>query len=283
MGTRVDAPPPRDYYGETAETLQAQVDLAPDRFAAESEFRPKYASLDKQILRDTLFGDDGILKTYSEALPQLNQAQTASDAAAREAQIADVERLGSRAVEAIKSANPEATELQRQLTQRATDQISSDNILDPRLRREFAQQVRAGQASRGMGTGARDVSEEAAFTAMQADQLRRARERFAGSVAQLNAATQQDPFLAILGRSGTNVNSAFNAAGQAGSFNPGSLFNPESGYASDLYNTNFNAANAAAIASANNKAGLIGGALGAVGSIGGGLLGNAGLFGGGKS
>tara|TARA_S200002703_G_scaffold17339_2_gene14318 strand:- start:403 stop:1239 length:837 start_codon:yes stop_codon:yes gene_type:complete len=278
MGTRVDAPPPRDYYGETAETLQAKVDLAPRQYDAEATYRPRYAELDLGILRDSLLGENGLLNTLSEANPQLSAIENQANTAAREAQIADVERLGSRAVEAIKGANPEAARLQDLLTQRATDQMSTQGVLDPELRREYQQSIRGAQSARGMGYGARDIAEEAAFSSLQADQLRRGRESFASSVASLNAATQQDPFLAVLGRQGTPVNTAMGAAGMGQAFNPGQMFNPESAYASDLYNTNYNAQAAANIASANNKAGLFGGLMGAAGSIGGGFLGNEGLF-----
>jgi hypothetical protein len=272
MGTKVDAPPPRDYYGETRDTLQAQVDLAPDKYKAESEYRPKYAQLDLDILKNTLFGNNGLLNTYAQTMPQLSDIENQSNSSAREAQIADVERLGGRAVDAIKAANPKAAALQDLLTQRATDQMSGD-ILDPRLRREFAQAARTGQTARGMGYGARDISEESAFTAIQADQLRRGREAFAGNVAALNASTQQDPFMAVLGRQGTSMNTAFGAGAMGQGFNPGAMFNPESGYAADLYNTNFNALAAANISSANNKAGLLGGGLSMLGSLGGGWLG----------
>ena len=34
MGTKIKAPPARDYGKETRDTLQAQIDLAPDLYAA---------------------------------------------------------------------------------------------------------------------------------------------------------------------------------------------------------------------------------------------------------
>ena len=61
--------------------------------------------------------------------------------------------------------------------------------------------------------------------------------------------------------------------------NPGNVFNPESAYAGSLFANNYNAANNASIAASNAKAGAIGGGLSMFGSLGGGLLGNAGLFG----
>ena len=49
MGTKVKAPKERDYGKETRETLQAQVDLAPELYGAEEKFRGKYAQLDMDI------------------------------------------------------------------------------------------------------------------------------------------------------------------------------------------------------------------------------------------
>ena len=49
MGTTVKAPPPRDYGKETRDTLQAQIDLAPQLYGAEEKFRGKFAQLDMDI------------------------------------------------------------------------------------------------------------------------------------------------------------------------------------------------------------------------------------------
>ena len=95
----------------------------------------------------------------------------------------------------------------------------------------------------------------------------------------MNAATATDPFLAILGRPGVQVGQAAGIAGQGQSFNPGSVFNPESAYAGSLAANNYNARLNASIASANARAGAMSGIAQGVGSIGGGLLGNSKLFG----
>jgi len=53
MGTKIKAPKERNYGKETRDTLQAQVDLAGDLYAAESEYRPKYSQLDVDIAKST--------------------------------------------------------------------------------------------------------------------------------------------------------------------------------------------------------------------------------------
>jgi hypothetical protein len=53
---------------------------------------------------------------------------------------------------------------------------------------------------------------------------------------------------------------------------PLGLLNPESSYAQDLHNTNFNALVNQAIANANNKNALIGAGISAAGSLAGGFM-----------
>jgi len=53
--------------------------------------------------------------------------------------------------------------------------------------------------------------------------------------------------------------------GQAGGFNPGAMFSPESQYAGDIHNQNYQGNLAASTASAKNKASLIGAGIGAMG------------------
>lgn len=276
MGS-VKSPPPRDYAKETRDTLQAQIDLAPDLYAAEAnpEYgRPAYAQLDLQVLRDVMQGKDGqggLLELYEESImPGLARADAASNAISREADIEQVERLGQRATEAFRQANPEQAALMDRLNQQAMSELDAGAGLPPALARELEQQVRSSQAARGMGYGMADVSNEALIKGLQAEQLQRRRQQFAQNVVGMNAATATDPFLAILGRPGVQVGQAAGITGQGMGFNPGNTFNPESAYAGSLNANNFNAANNAAIASANAKAGMIGGGMSMLGSIGGG-------------
>ena len=64
----VDAPPPRDVGTETRDNLQAQVDLAPELFSSESQFRPQYADLERGIQLEQLGIDPslGLLEAYRD-------------------------------------------------------------------------------------------------------------------------------------------------------------------------------------------------------------------------
>ncbi len=148
--------------------------------------------------------------------------------------------------------------------------------------------LRAGQAAdRGFGL------QTAAFNASRADADRSALGQAAGfeqgladtgfqrrlAATQARLATFTDPFQGVLGRSssnfGTNQQLFGNAAGTAGASASATrgMFDPFNAYASDLYNTNYNAQAAANIATGNNRAGVLGGLFGGLGALGGGLLG----------
>jgi len=269
-----DAPEPRNYAQETRDTLQTQIDLAPDKFAAEvsDEYgRPAYAQLDLRVLREVMMGKDGqpgLLELYEQdIMPRLGQAEANARRVAREADIQDVEDLGVRATEAFRAANPEQAALMSELNRQAMSDLEAGASLPPDLAREMEQQVRSAQASRGMGFGMADVGQEALVKGLQAEQLQRRRQAFAQQIAGMNAATAQDPFMAILGRPGLSAGQAGMIAGQGQGFNPGNVFNPESAYAGSLYANNYAGQLNANIAGANNMSALGGAALGAGGDI----------------
>ena len=285
MGTKVKYET-RDGAQELIDNTAAQAQVAPDLYELESsdEFgRPAFAQLDLRVLREVLTGKDGqpgLLDLYEQdVLPRLNAAEVAGRRVGREGDIRDVEELGVRATEAFKAANPEQARLMEELNTQAMEDLEAGASLPPSLQRELEQQVRSSQAARGMGYGMVDVGQESLIKGLQAEQLQRRRQGFAQQVAGMNAATAQDPFMAILGRPGVNVNQGAMIAGQGQSFNPGQLFNPESAYLGSVHASNMNAANNAAIQSANNRSALIGAGIGAAGSMMGGMAkGGTGFF-----
>jgi len=269
-------PEPRSYAQEMGDTLETQIRLAPDKYAAEANpdyGRSAYAQLDLQVLRDVMVGKDGqpgLLDLYeTQVMPRLGAAEAAGRSVSREADIADVEAYGKRATDAFKAANPEQAALMSELNRQAMSDLEAGASLPPDLAREMEQQVRSAQAARGMGFGMADVGQEALIKGLQAEQLQRRRQAFAQQIAGMNAATAQDPFMAILGRPSISANQAGMIAGQGQGFNPGNVFNPESAYAGSLYANNFNAASNAAMAASNNMSSVLGAGIGAAGSLGG--------------
>lgn len=256
-----DPPPPRDYAAETRDTLQAQVDLAPQKFAAEAEFRPKYAALDLGIARDSL---PGLLDLAETAAPRLGAMERESKRLQTAADVGLLNEFGPQYREALMRANPEQAALRNRLVTDATRRLDEPG-LTPFESRRFQQNYRSANRGRFGNTGQTGAAQEAFYLMDRerelADQNRLNAYRAIGLDQQLYG----DTFLQTLGR-----NSGVNPQGyvaQAGSFTPGNLFNPESGYASDVYNTNYNGAAAANIAGASNMAGLAGAGIGLAGKL----------------
>ena len=218
-------------------------------------------------------GEGGVLDIYREdVVPQLSEADARGARIRRENDLQDLSNLAPQFRDAFDAANPEQAALLKALNQSALSQVEAGAGLDADLQRQVSQSARGGQAARGFGFGLNDSAQEALFSGMAGEQLRRSRMGSAAQVAGLNAASAVDPALAVLGRQGVNLGQAGMVAGQAGALNPGSLFDPQNGYAADIFSSNHNAAAAANIATANNRAGLWSGALQATGSIAGGMM-----------
>lgn len=143
------------------------------------------------------------------------------------------------------------------LTNQANYDLSLGGNMDPAMFRQAMQAVRSRQAGMLGGTGSAGDFQEALGVSAFGNQLMNQRRGFAQNVAAM--------------RMGANpVSQAMGLAGMPGAT---SLFNPESPYASDIYNTNYNAKVNSAIANANNQNALIGAGISAVGSLGGAAMG----------
>jgi len=114
----VKAPPPRDYAQETRDTLRTQLDLAPEKYAAEAQFAPKYQALTIDLLKQAT---PELLKLYEEQIaPAMGRTEAASRAMSRAGDIADIARLGPQARAAIQGANPEQARIADILAANAT-------------------------------------------------------------------------------------------------------------------------------------------------------------------
>lgn len=307
------APAARNLGQETRDTLQAQIDLAPQLYASEAQYQPLYSALQsrnwqQQMLGTPASGDQPAVKglldfyqqdLYPRASGMLQQANTAS----RAADISDVAALGPSATAAFRAANPEATatlaelqrqamsagpsELERLLEQQARSEMALGSQMSPEQQRQIEQATRASFAARGMALGkpaafAEVLNKDQYATqrqgqrqqfAMGVDQLMQQRQQanrgFLGNVTQLSLGATQDPFLAILGRASQapQVGQAQFGSGQSLLGAQPNLFNPQSSYAQDLYNTNYNGQAAYGIGMANRDAALYGAQLGYNGNI----------------
>jgi hypothetical protein len=308
----VEAPPPRDYGQETADTLQAQVDLAPQLFASEAQFRPEYANLERGIMLENLGLDPNM--NLLDAFSQVNLAQKDIQRDATAADIDMIRELGPELAEAQRQADPEADALRQaimadasagleegagefsQLTQDAREDYLSGEGLTDLEKRELDQQILEGAAERGMSMQASTLQDQIASRLSANREIRDQRRNiFERALANENAAQQQalqnagvaysmgnfDPLLALTGRSGTApmmAQQGFGSSGFALDSSP-AIFNPESAYAGSLAASNQQNIMDARTATAANRANMFGGLLGGAGRVFGGMAtGGTGFF-----
>ena len=314
MSTSVKMPAPRNLAEEGRETLETQIQLAPDLFAARASEEygdPAYQRLQMRMLNESLFGDGttpGILDLYGRAATRTGETESATNTQRRLADVADIEAMGPRIQSALRSANPEQyalldqlsaeasaagpTALETRLREQALADLELGGQLTPEQERMAIQDARQAFNDRGMLRGNAAMSAEVLNRFTARDSREQQRRQFAGQVAGLErqgmgmdrgfraqtvgmwGATQADPVMAITGRQSLAPNAAMMQQGSAGSMygQTGQYFNPFSGYAGDLYNTNYNAAVNAAITNANNSTAVTGAAIGAAGSMAGGFM-----------
>jgi len=266
MGTKVKAPKARDYGKETRDTLQAQIDLMPQLFAAESKFQPQYAQMEMDIANKMT---PQMLDLYQNQIdPALRQMQSAQ----RESDVSDIEQLGPRAMEALDKMDPQKAKLMKTMMSQAQEGVDAGGRLTGMEQRQYQQNVRGGQAARGLGMGASDAAYEAAELQLGGERRRGQRQQNAYQALATRHATTADPFMAVLGRSSQNAMQSQSIMGQAQGMGPGQLFNPESGYAGAIHGGNYQGILAARTATASNKSAMWGAGISALGSLGGGAV-----------
>lgn len=271
--TKISAPPPRDIGKETRETLQAQVDLAPDLFRSEATFRPLYNELEQRELERVLPRQMALYR--DQVYPMLSEIERASYDSQREGDISALEKYSGRATAAHREANKETYALLDQLNASAQQELALGARMDPGMRREVAQGIRAAQSDRGLGYGNTDVFYEALAQGQAAEQLRQNRRAFAANVIGLNQQVGADAAMLVLGRPSQMIGQGqgFGAQAMAQNASTGArLFNPESQYASQLYSQNYSTAYDAAKSNAAAKNAMTGAIIGAVGNIAGGAM-----------
>ena len=282
-GTVID----RNYLREVAQGVSDYNDprLGEGMYKLYNNFAKKYgqSDLDRYIEMQTQLTNS--LGTSNRANTGLANEQTiAANTALRNANIADVGRLGEGASSTYRNANPELYSGLSQFSAAAGNQLTADQAALARGGQLTAEEIRNSQQAAREGWGARGLINSNGAVAQEilnrqnAVQAREAIARqnynqsmqnaYAGNQAQ--TANRFDPFNAILGsqygmqtnNAGSNAN-LFNqgtsfSSGQQGNQYVQNTFNPFNQYANDVYGSNFNAANARVISDANNAAALAG-------------------------
>jgi hypothetical protein len=261
----VEAPAPRDYGKETAETLRAQLDLAPEKFAAEAKYAPQYQALQLDLLRSAT---PELLKLYKEQIaPTMGEVEATARSRSRAGDIADISALGPQARAAIKAASPEQAALADTLTAQAQSGLAAGSRLTPEQQRMVEQQTRSGLAARGLAQGPSGALQEAVRSQMAGAGLQQQRQQQAMGALGASQGVYGDVFQQVLGRPSQAFAGSQSFLGQAQGFNPGQLFNPESQYAANIMSGNQQSQLAARTASAANTTALIGAGMSAASSL----------------
>lgn len=209
---------------------------------------------------------------------RLAQQQTAQQSRAlsqqRQADIADVMKLGPASYSATNAADPGSAHILDLMTNQATRELSMGTMLDPRQTRTATQGVLANRQGMLGGTGNAGDFALALGLSQYGQDMQTRRRQFASGVLGQRQQFYGDAFNRVLGRQNTANPSAAIAQAQgisAGSYNP---FNPESQYAANIYGANQQTQMAANAASASATSGLISGGMSMIGGMGaGGMFG----------
>lgn len=121
-----DPPPQRDIGKETRDNLEAQIELAPERYAMEAEYRPLYAQLARQLSLENLGinGDKGMLQALiQDIVPAQNKMKRTSVAG----DIETMETLGGKLIEAQRSIDPQAEEVRKELATQAQEGLTNQD------------------------------------------------------------------------------------------------------------------------------------------------------------
>ena len=280
MSSNIPQPKDRDYAAETQANLETQIKLAPELYASEASQlygQPAYARLGMRTLEESMFGSGGqggMLDLYGRIIPQLADIEAGAASRARQADVEDVEAYGQRATSALLGSDPLKEQLSNELIEQAIRENQAGGILPPKLSREYQQAFRAGAGARGTLYSPASIPQEAVFTTMQAEQLRRGRQQFGQQALAQRQQLTGDPFMQILGR-GSGALASAQGVGQQG-FAIGQtaprLVSPESQYAGDIYQSNAQREMAANLGRAQSRAGMMSGLFQGLGAIGGGFV-----------
>jgi hypothetical protein len=171
--------------------------------ATEAEDRPLWTQLGLKDFEQQLFGMEGqaggieLLGRLTQQMGEIERSQLDRQ---RTADVAAVEKLGGRAIEALRASDPQRAALMEQQRMMTEQLYASAQGLTPQEERLAVQQARAGSMARGRGYDASSIAGEL----MGRDEFRgmkRAEAQQSGSMLfNMYQQTGGDPFQAILGR-----------------------------------------------------------------------------------
>lgn len=280
MGSKVKAPAPRSYADEMNAAISAQESIQPRLLALERTYTPMYQQLQQESIGRQM---DYLNQAYAKQTPESARLTTAYANTMAPAFGA----IGASARSAYEQTlDPSIRGLLGGLGQQASEGLTLGSALSDAETRQAQQSARAAMTARGL-TGNQAVAQEVLNTYGMGQQRQAQRQNLAASVYGLG---QQSAGNAMNMYGGnmmgfSNAVSPMSAYGTSAGLYQGlgtQIFQPESQYNAQLISANRQEAMQAQIANAQRTSGIVGGLLGAAGSVIGGMAtGGVGLFAGG--
>jgi hypothetical protein len=149
----VEQPAAPQYQESMRSILQAQIDLAPQVYAKEAEFQPKYQALQDQIARQSAQSQIGMYRELQPSYSALEESYMKSQQAA---QLRGLQERAPSYVQAFQEAQGVGglNQALQQYTQQKLGGLQANGaMLSPQEQRTLDQQARAGYAVRGTSLG----------------------------------------------------------------------------------------------------------------------------------
>lgn len=275
---KIDAPAERRYLNEMQSALEGQMGIQGKLLSAEKQYTPEWQAVQKQALMGGVGNLAGIYAQTNDQSMALQQQNL-------QGQGALYGQVGNFARNAYSNTlDPTTAGLYSTMASQAASGLADGRNLSEQEMRMAQGNARAAMAARGMQFGNQAIAAEVLNSYNLANQREDRARQYAGQVygvGQQNAAQAYQmygqPLMAQMNQFSTPT-----LLGQSQQLYGGlgaKLFQPESQYNAQIISANQQNKLQAEMANAQAQAGMISAGIGAIGMMGGGLLGNAGLFG----
>lgn len=274
---KVKPPAERGYLSEMQSALSGQGGIQGQLLSLEKQYTPEYQALQKQALM-------GQMGNLASIYAQTNDQSVALQQQNLQSQGALYGQVGGYARNAYNNTlDPTTAGLYNSMASQAASGLADGRNLSEQEMRMGQGNARAAMAARGMQFGNQAIAAEVLNSYNLSNQREDRARQYAGSVYGIGQQNAQQA-MQMYGQPLMNQMNQFSTPtvlGQSekmyGSLG-NKLFQPESEYNSSLISANQQNEMQAQMANAQAQAGMISAGIGAIGTMGGGLLGNTGLF-----
>jgi len=275
---KVDAPAERGYINEMQSALEGQMGIQGQLLSAEKQYTPEWQAIQKQAL---MGGMGNLASIYAGTNDQSMalQRQNLQGQGNLYGQVGGYARNAYNA-----TLDPTTAGLYTSMANQAASGLESGRNLSDQEMRMAQGNARAAMAARGMQFGNQAIAAEVLGSYNLANQREDRARNYAGQVygiGQQNASQA----MSMYGQPLMNQMNQFSTPAMLGQSQQlygglgAKLFQPESQYNAQIISANQQNQIQAEMANAQAQAGMISAGIGAIGMMGGGFLGNAGLFG----